>query len=160
MLNSVRRNVVAYLALFTALGGTSYAATQLPANSVGTSQLQRGAVTYSKVRRHSLTARVFAPGTLAQPIHTTVVTTPLEPPAEPIPSPTGTSNTVMAHCGADQKVVGGGYLIGPQPSGSPPGTETVSESEPLSSGDGWEVTFVITQSGAYPTGTVSAVCAS
>jgi hypothetical protein len=36
---SIRKHPVAYLALFIALGGTSYAATQLPANSVGTDQL-------------------------------------------------------------------------------------------------------------------------
>ncbi len=36
---SIRRNPIAYLALFIALGGTSFAATQLPANSVGTGQL-------------------------------------------------------------------------------------------------------------------------
>ena len=36
---SIRKHPVAYLALFIALGGTSYAATQLPTNSVGTDQL-------------------------------------------------------------------------------------------------------------------------
>jgi hypothetical protein len=43
--------VVAYLALFVALGGGAYAATQLPANSVGTAQLKSGAVTPSKLNR-------------------------------------------------------------------------------------------------------------
>jgi hypothetical protein len=42
-------NAVAYAALFVALGGTSYAATNLPARSVGTAQLKDGAVTPSKV---------------------------------------------------------------------------------------------------------------
>ena len=37
------------IALFIALGGTSYAATQLPANSVGTKQIQSGAVTPAKL---------------------------------------------------------------------------------------------------------------
>jgi hypothetical protein len=37
-------NVVATLALFVALGGASYAAIQLPANSVGRAQLRNGAV--------------------------------------------------------------------------------------------------------------------
>jgi hypothetical protein len=37
-------NVVATLALFVALGGSSYAAFVLPANSVGTQQLRNGAV--------------------------------------------------------------------------------------------------------------------
>ncbi|HEV7774739.1 MAG TPA: collagen-like protein [Conexibacter sp.] len=42
-------NVVASLALFVALGGTGYAATQLAPNSVGTPQLKRGAVTGAKI---------------------------------------------------------------------------------------------------------------
>jgi hypothetical protein len=37
-------NVVAKLALFVALGGSAYAATQLKKNSVGTRQLKNGAV--------------------------------------------------------------------------------------------------------------------
>jgi hypothetical protein len=42
-------NAVASLALFVALGGTGYAATQLAPNSVGTAQLKRGAVTATKI---------------------------------------------------------------------------------------------------------------
>ncbi len=42
--------VVSMIALFVALGGTSYAAiTSLPANSVGTRQLKNGAVTATKI---------------------------------------------------------------------------------------------------------------
>src|SRR5829696_5368243 len=44
-----RRHHLALLALFVALGGTSYAAIRLPSNSVGTKQIRRGAVTPSKV---------------------------------------------------------------------------------------------------------------
>jgi hypothetical protein len=40
---------VAYLALFVALGGVSYAALKLPANSVGTKQLRKHAVTLAKI---------------------------------------------------------------------------------------------------------------
>src|SRR4051812_26545687 len=54
--------VVACLALAVALGGTSYAAVVLPAGSVGTKQLQNGAVVESKVKDHSLLARDFARG--------------------------------------------------------------------------------------------------
>src|SRR3954467_4850936 len=50
-----RRNAVAYVALFVALGGTSYAAVNLPKNSVGTKQLKNNAVTSTKVRDGSLT---------------------------------------------------------------------------------------------------------
>jgi hypothetical protein len=47
--------IVALIALFIALGGTSYAAIRLPANSVGTKQLQKNAVTGLKVKNGSLT---------------------------------------------------------------------------------------------------------
>ncbi|MGA0123005.1 MAG: hypothetical protein ACO3KD_08405, partial [Gaiellales bacterium] len=56
--------VVALIALFLALGGTGYAVTQLPKNSVGTKQLKRNAVTSAKVKDGSLTARDFKAGTL------------------------------------------------------------------------------------------------
>jgi Collagen triple helix repeat (20 copies) len=56
--------IVAYLALFAALGGTTYAATQLPRNSVGPRQLQPGAVSSSKVADHSLTAADFKAASL------------------------------------------------------------------------------------------------
>jgi hypothetical protein len=67
-------NVMATLALFVALGGGAYAATSLPAKSVGTTQLKKGAVTTpkladgavtaAKVKPGSLTGALFAPGSL------------------------------------------------------------------------------------------------
>jgi len=42
-------NVVATLALFVALGGASYAAIELPANSVGSRQLRHGSVSTQKL---------------------------------------------------------------------------------------------------------------
>ena len=45
----IRSNIVAYLALFVALGGTSYAAIKLPANSVGTRQIKNHAITPIKL---------------------------------------------------------------------------------------------------------------
>jgi hypothetical protein len=50
--------VVSLIALFVALGGTSYAAitAALPANSVGTKQLKNGAVTAAKVSSKALAA--------------------------------------------------------------------------------------------------------
>jgi hypothetical protein len=52
-------NVVATLALFIALGGTSYAALKLPRNSVGSAQLRSNAVTSSKVQDGSLLLQDF-----------------------------------------------------------------------------------------------------
>jgi hypothetical protein len=64
-LRHVRGNLVAYLALFLALGGTSaYAAGALPKASVGAKQLKKNAVTSPKVRDGSLRAQDFAPGQL------------------------------------------------------------------------------------------------
>jgi hypothetical protein len=51
MLAYVKRHHIGLLALFIALGGTSYAAAKLPRNSVGTAQLRKGAVTSTKLAR-------------------------------------------------------------------------------------------------------------
>lgn len=51
--------MVALTALLVALVGTSYAATKLPANSVGAKQLKKNSVTGAKVRSHSLNATDF-----------------------------------------------------------------------------------------------------
>jgi hypothetical protein len=48
--------VVALLALFIALGGTGYAVTALPKNTVGAKQLKRNAVTGKKVRKNAITS--------------------------------------------------------------------------------------------------------
>jgi hypothetical protein len=61
----MRRNAIAYLALWLALaGGSAYAATQIAANSVGTKQLKPDAVVSSRVKDHSLLAQDFKEGQL------------------------------------------------------------------------------------------------
>ena len=50
-------NVTASIALFVALGGVSYAATALPANSVGSTQLKSSAVTNSKIADATITSQ-------------------------------------------------------------------------------------------------------
>jgi hypothetical protein len=49
VLGYLRRHHIGLIALFVALGGTTYAATQLPSNSVGTAQIRPGAVTPAKL---------------------------------------------------------------------------------------------------------------
>lgn len=56
--------VISVVALFVALGGTSYAAVKIPAKSVGTAQLKGGAVTSTKVKNGSLLAKDFKKGQL------------------------------------------------------------------------------------------------
>jgi hypothetical protein len=56
--------VVALIALMVAMGGTGYAATRLPRNSVGSKQIKRNAVSTSKVKNASLLAADFAAGQL------------------------------------------------------------------------------------------------
>ncbi len=55
-------NVVATVALFAALGGVSYAATALPKNSVGTSQVQVEAVRTGKIADGAVTASKLGQG--------------------------------------------------------------------------------------------------
>lgn len=50
-------NVVASLALFIALGGTSFAVTQLARNSVGAKQIRKNAVGASELRRSAVSSR-------------------------------------------------------------------------------------------------------
>ncbi len=57
---------VALLALFVALGGTSYATVRaaVPAKSVGTPELKDDSVTRAKIAHHSITSVLIKPGSL------------------------------------------------------------------------------------------------
>lgn len=57
--------VIAVVALFVALGGTSYAVTQLPKNSVGTEQLKKSAVTSQKIKDGTIATADLAATTRA-----------------------------------------------------------------------------------------------
>ncbi|MFT4048589.1 MAG: collagen-like protein [Solirubrobacterales bacterium] len=54
--------VIACLALFVALSGTSYAALKLPKNSVGPAQIKKNSVSSTKVKDGSLLAKDFKAG--------------------------------------------------------------------------------------------------
>lgn len=54
-LRFLRGNTIALLALFIALGGTTYAAVSLPANSVGAKQLKKNAVINKKIQANAVT---------------------------------------------------------------------------------------------------------
>jgi len=57
-------NVVSTICLFLVLGGTAYAATTLPNNSVGSAQLKANAVTSEKVKDGALLRKDFKAGQL------------------------------------------------------------------------------------------------
>lgn len=63
-LRHLRAHAVAYLALFTALSGSAYAASALPKASVGSRQLRTAAVNSAKVKDGSLRAVDFGAGQL------------------------------------------------------------------------------------------------
>ena len=68
MLRYLRRrmtyaNVMATIAVFIALGGSSYAALKLPRNSVGSAQIRTGGVRSSEVKDRSLLLRDISPKT-------------------------------------------------------------------------------------------------
>jgi hypothetical protein len=125
--------VVAFIALFVAIGGSSYAVTRLPAGSVGSKQLKKNAVTGAKVKNRSLTAADINVGSLAgvasaasatNAAHAgaaagldkvTYVNTPSGVPAAPPPDAAGNQATVVAGasaaCPAGSFAVGGGVGV-------------------------------------------------
>jgi hypothetical protein len=112
-------NVIATLALFVALGGSSYAAIKLPKNSVGSGQIKTNPVGSSEVKQGSLGTGDFKSSQLAA----------LEGPRGPqgaagAPGVSGyqllseseptTATTFKAHtvtCPAGKQVLGGGARI-------------------------------------------------
>jgi hypothetical protein len=60
VLNHLRQNAIAYLALFVALGGTSYAAINLPAGSIGSKQLRNGSITPVKFNGNYINGSIRA----------------------------------------------------------------------------------------------------
>jgi hypothetical protein len=93
-------NVVATMALFIGLGGASYAAVQLPKNSVGRAQIKANAITGSKVRNSTLTGADIKNRTLTPVDFSGSITGPAGPvgpvgPGGPA-GPTGAAGTARA----------------------------------------------------------------
>jgi len=102
--------VIAMIALLLAAAGTGYAATSLPRNSVGPTQLQNNAVTSPKVKDHSLLKKDFANGQVPTGPRGSVG--PPGPPGAPgAKGPTGpagpaaTASTKWALIGKDGNVI-------------------------------------------------------
>jgi hypothetical protein len=62
----VKVHHIGLLALFIALGGTSYAAATLPANSVGSKQIKKNAVTSAKIKKNAVTSAKVKNGSLRE----------------------------------------------------------------------------------------------
>ena len=132
-------NVTATLALFVALGGGAYAATALPANSVGAKQLKRNAVTGAKVAKDSLSAADINESGLkvrqATAADTAARAAALDRAAYKTASGTAAAssagNTVTATCDSGQHVLGGGVKL------DPPGIGVVNDSYPDANNTGW-----------------------
>jgi hypothetical protein len=179
---SIRKNLIGYLALFVALGGTSYGAARIPAGSVGTRQLRNGAVTAVKVRRHSLTASAFKAGALRAltRIQTMVLSGTLSFSGSCTGGTGGSAGecglfgpqTYNVRCDSGQRVVGGGFMI---PANKAEAGEVVTASRPFSSSlpapastlgtggtgdEGWTVSFTSPQGVDESGSSVYSVCAS
>ena len=122
--------VIATIALVVALGGTTYAVTALPKNSVGNAQLKNGAVNSAKVKDKSLLASDFKPGQLAKVFPTVVG--PAGPAgatgAQGAPGPAGPVGDTGAQGAAGAQGPAGpsyGFSAGPAPTNSVTGCATV-----------------------------------
>jgi hypothetical protein len=174
--------VVAFVALFVAIGGSSYAVTRLPSNSVGSKQLRRNAVTGDKVKNRSITAADIKDrsltaadinvGSLAGVAsaasathaasaagidHITYSSQPSAVGAAPAPDPTtGNQPTVTAGasaaCPAGTFVVGGGVGVDDNVNTS------VVDSFPEPGGHAWTARVDNSDPGAAHGFTVVAVC--
>lgn len=181
-----RRHHLALLALFVALGGTAYAAVQLPANSVGSKQLKANAVKASETAKNSVAsaevknrallcadfkpgqglcgARVFVRSktvTFAQTCQDSGMGRNCVSPR----------TTVTASCAPGERAVGGGYEGTKEGTFNPPYRQTfvegVDRPEPSNGTPrGWTVvaggsaTSTTTADPFAPVFTVYAVCVS
>lgn len=172
--------VVAYMALFIALGGVSYAAITLPINSVGSKQIKRGAVknsdlgksavTTGKVKDGSLLAIDFEPGQLVA--GAPGATGPQGPQGAPgtngtngtngatnvtVRQASGTVLDASVSCLAGERATGGG--------GRQQGNGLLNRSQPTpdtGTPTGWTVSANVPPNGGAPTGLTTAyvICAT
>jgi hypothetical protein len=103
--------VVALLALFVAMGGAGYAATNLPKNSVGTKQIKKNAVTSAKVKNGALTVKDVKSGQFARPGDL----------AHYLPlGATATDSSALGGVSATNYELGGGNVVSGEFSGTSP----------------------------------------
>ncbi len=145
-------NVTATMALIVALGGTSYAAIKLPANSVGSTQLKKHAVTEQQAARERRDLRDGeeriapcqglqgrpAPGRPAGPAGPAGATNIVSRRMPSLPVAAGAIGAVKMTCLPGERAVIGGL----QSDADPLNIFAVTESFPVTTGDvptGWYV---------------------
>jgi hypothetical protein len=120
-------NVMATVALFIALGGGAYAATALPANSVGSKQLKKSAVVSGKIKNNAINRSKVLDNSLtgADIKESSVAKVPLATTADTAAAldkatyktaagtaPAGSAaNVATATCDSGQHVIGGGVKL-------------------------------------------------
>ena len=127
--------VIALIALFVALGGTSYAAIKLPKNSVGTKQIRNNAVTGAKIKNGAVTKSKINTSGLIVPNATHAST------ADSATSPTNATNATNATTAANAQELGG-----VAPSGYWPNADALPAGRTLRGS--WTVQFTAPSAGA------------
>ena len=166
--------VVAFIALFVAIGGSSYAVTRLPSGSVGSKQLKKNAVTGAKVKNRSLTvadikvaslAGVASAVSAASATHAnaaggldkiTYINAPSGVPAAPPPDAAGNQPSTIA--GASATCPPGTYAIAGGVGVDDNTNTSVVDSFPEPGGHAWTARVDNNDPGAAHGFTVVAVC--
>lgn len=152
--------VAAYAALFVALGGASYAAVNLPKDSVRAKQIDKNAVRTAEVKNGSLLCADFNPSEPACRVAASAVRSNRQSVAmscqesEPFPGSFFVScngqATITASCNPGERATGGGYETPPtSTSGSQISTAAITQDRPdpvSGTPNGWAVR--VTASGA------------
>ena len=139
-------NVTATLALFVALSGGAYAATALPANSVGSRQLKKNAVETTDIKNNAITGAKIKLSSMAKiPSAATADTSAsaghaaaaaaldkvtYKTAAATAPA-SSAANAATATCDSGQHAVGGGVKL------DSPGIGVVNDSYPDAGGTSW-----------------------
>jgi hypothetical protein len=167
-------NVTATLALFVALGGGAYAATALPAHSVGSKQLKNNAVVTGKIKNNSVSGAKLLDNSLAgadvnestlakvpsaaiadRAATAAALDTVTYKTAAGTAASSSAANVATATCDSGQHVIGGGVKV------STPGIGVINDSYPDSSNTAWTAHVGNGSSGssaASLTFTVYAIC--
>jgi hypothetical protein len=169
-------NVVSTIALFLALGGVSYAAVRLPANSVGTRQLKRGAVTGVKIKNRAVTSSKIAANAVSgfNVDESTLAAVPEATHATSADSATSAGSSPLARVHYEVKTVnvpstfmpltstvacpGGLYLAGGGATVSDPNNAYINDSAPINRTT-WQASVYPYSGAPASTMTIWAICA-